>query len=340
MASPLRNTGIVFTVLSDTLNIFPSIDFLITGIKPKNNLIPAESGIWNVYARKGNDRIAEVFAMRCCALLHFWNYVGNATIRHNSLAIIDLGVSSKDKLVAIGVGQPGEEWLKPMGKYSVDNLIRGFSVYSGNGNFNIYVGRSEEDGSAIAVRIIFAKEPGIREDVSPPLPVEMISLDDVSYNNNYEVFAEEATAKLRSVNPLLSYEEISRHILYEWRGRRPNPPVLEPPALVPPALRRSPPRKAPRPLTAFTVFAKEVRPTVKKENPNAKSSEIGTIIANKWARATPVEREKYRVRASELNNASLSKSEEVSPSKAKKLVPPRTKSPKKSPTRKSPRRSK
>jgi hypothetical protein len=52
-----------------------------------------------------------------------------------------------------------------------------------------------------------------------------------------------------------------------------------------------------RPLTAFMFFSKDVRATVKAENPNMTFGELGTAIAAKWAKATPAEKKKYEAQA-------------------------------------------
>jgi len=57
------------------------------------------------------------------------------------------------------------------------------------------------------------------------------------------------------------------------------------------------PNKPKRPLTAFMFFSKDVRATVKAEEPSLTFGEIGTAIAAKWAKVTPAEKKKYEAHA-------------------------------------------
>lgn len=57
------------------------------------------------------------------------------------------------------------------------------------------------------------------------------------------------------------------------------------------------PNKPKRPLTAFMFFSKDIRPTVKAENPNITFGQLGTIIGERWAKASPAEKKKYETQA-------------------------------------------
>ncbi|KAL6071040.1 FACT complex subunit SSRP1 [Balamuthia mandrillaris] len=54
-----------------------------------------------------------------------------------------------------------------------------------------------------------------------------------------------------------------------------------------------------KPLSAFFLFSKAVRPTIKTNNPEASFGQIGKLIGEEWAKKTPEEKKKYEDMAAE-----------------------------------------
>jgi len=61
--------------------------------------------------------------------------------------------------------------------------------------------------------------------------------------------------------------------------------------------KKSPPK---RPLTAFILFSNEHRMKIQEDNPTAKFSELGLMLANKWKSLTTEERENYEKQSEKL----------------------------------------